>query len=41
MEAPLSNFAFLTHSALRLARLGALAERYFIDDAATALANML
>ena len=40
MEAVYSNFGFLTGPAPRLARLGALAERYFVDDAATALVKL-
>ena len=40
MEAPLGNFAFLTQPALWLARLGVLAERYFVADAATALVKL-
>ena len=40
MEAASGNFAFLAEPAPRLARLGALAERYFVDDAATALVKL-
>src|SRR4051794_38139942 len=35
-----SNFAFLEKGAPRLARLGALAERYFADDAPAALIKL-
>lgn len=35
-----SNFAFLGQAAPRLARLGALAERYFVDDATGALIKL-
>ena len=40
MDAASSNFAFLNQPAPRLARLGALAERYFVDNAATALVKL-
>lgn len=40
MEPTSSNFTFLANAAPRLARLGALAERYFVDDAATALVKL-
>ena len=40
MKAESSNFSFLTEPAPRLARLGALAERYFAHDAATALVKL-
>ena len=35
-----SNFAFLSREAPRLARFGALAERYFVDDAPAALVKL-
>jgi type I restriction enzyme R subunit len=35
-----SNFGFLAPQDERLARLGALAERYFIDDAPSALIKL-
>jgi type I restriction enzyme, R subunit len=35
-----SNFDFLTNQDERLARLGALAERYFFDDAPSALIKL-
>jgi type I restriction enzyme R subunit len=34
---PISNFAFLSMHDVQLAHLGALAERYFTDDPATAI----
>ena len=40
MEAASGTFVFLTDTAPRLARLGAMAERYFVDDAATALVKL-
>jgi type I restriction enzyme R subunit len=36
---PASNFAFLKVHDAQLVRLGALAERYFRDDPATAIFN--
>lgn len=40
MDGPSSNFAFLSAPDVRLARLGALAERYFCDDAPAALIEL-
>jgi type I restriction enzyme, R subunit len=38
--ASFSNFAFLAKAAPRLAHLGALAERYFVEDAPGALIKL-
>lgn len=40
VTAPTSNFAFLAVRSPKLARLGALAERYFADDAPASLVKL-
>lgn len=40
MTEPTSNFAFLAARSPKLARLGALAERYFADDAPASLVKL-